>query len=42
MDTDQETPMYNVTVSIDQQFLLSLAVENNEVCVVCGDRASGG
>ena len=33
---------YNVTVSIDQQFLLSLASDNNEVCVVCGDRASGG
>ena len=46
---DQVTPMehqtelahYNVTVSIDQQFLLSLASDNSEVCVVCGDRASG-
>ena len=31
---------YNVTVTIDQSYLLSLASEN-EVCVVCGDRASG-
>ena len=31
---------YNVTVTIDQSYLLSLA-SDNEVCVVCGDRASG-
>ena len=31
----------DVTIKIDQNYLLSLDTDTAELCVVCGDRASG-